>query len=321
MDIYKENNTVFWNLRIKFEDERGIDAGGLIRDAFSAFWEKSYGYHCDGSAALVPLIHPSSDLDTLGLLGRILSHGYILCGYLPVRIVFPSLCAMLLGSNVKVPADILVDSFKEYLPEIDRMHLQQCFTSRSEISMELKSALVSIFSRFGCLEVPTASNILRLCEQVAMYEFLIKPMAAINAISSGIASEHREFWNSMSVHDFHDLYLALTANPLKIIQLIEEPCFTDPTQEKVFNFLLAFIGTMRADEVQRFLRFVTGSSVCLSGSITICFNTLSGFSRRPIAHTCARSLHLSSMYKTYIEFSDEFNKVLSSSECWRMDGI
>ena len=299
MDIYKENNTVFWNLRIKFEDERGIDAGGLIRDAFSAFWEKSYGYHCDGSAALVPLIHPSSDLDTLGLLGRILSHG-----------------------NVKVPADILVDSFKEYLPEIDRMHLQQCFTSRSEISMELKSALVSIFSRFGCLEVPTASNILRLCEQVAMYEFLIKPMAAINAISSGIASEHREFWNSLSVHDFHDLYhLALTANPLKIIQLIEEPCFTDPTQEKVFNFLLAFIGTMRADEVQRFLRFVTGSSVCLSGSITICFNTLSGFSRRPIAHTCARSLHLSSMYKTYIEFSDEFNKVLSSSECWRMDGI
>ena len=192
-------------------------------------------------------------MDTLGLLGRILSHGYILCGYLPVHIVFPSLCAMLLGSNVKVPADILVDSFKEYLPEIDRMHLQQCFTSRSEISMELKSALVSIFSRFGCLEVPTASNILRLCEQVAMYEFLIKPMAAINAISSGIASEHREFWNSMSVHDFHDLYLALTANPLKIIQLIEEPCFTDPTQEKVFNFLLAFIGTMRADEVQRFL--------------------------------------------------------------------
>ena len=86
--------------RIKFEGEKGVDTGGLTRDAFSAFWEEAYLRHFDGSSVLAPTVHAGLDISLLHTLGRILSHGYLACGYLPVRIAFPTLAAILLGADV-----------------------------------------------------------------------------------------------------------------------------------------------------------------------------------------------------------------------------
>ena len=59
---------------------------------------------------------------------------------------------------------------------------------------------------------------------------------------------------------------------------------------------------MTCDDVQAFLRFVTGSSVCGSEAIAIQFNVLSRLGRRPIAHTCSNLLELPSAYTSYHEF-------------------
>ena len=45
--------------------------------------------------------------------------------------------------------------------------------------------------------------------------------------------------------------------------------------------------------------------------ITVAFNNLSGFARRPIGHTCESILELSSSYTTYPEFVDEFEQIVS----------
>ena len=66
-------------------------------------------------------------------------------------------------------------------------------------------------------------------------------------------------------------------------------------QERVFSYLQQCIGRMKVGEVQRFLRFVTGSTV-MSDTIKVEFNTLSGFGQRPISHTCSFTLELSSEY-------------------------
>ena len=306
--------------RVSFDAEKGIDAGGLARDALSGFWEESYRLHFDGSSLVVPVLHPSSDLSSMPLLGRIISHGYIACGCLPVRLVFPTLCTILCGSSANISDDILVDYFLEYLPEVDRITIRTCIQNHM-ISPALKSSVISVFSRFGCLEVPTINNILRLCAQIARHEFLMKPMAAIGAIASGIPSHHSQFWASYSVHTLHKLYVSLAANPTKVVQQIEEPFFESKGQERVFNFLLTYVGSMKSTEVQQFLRFVTGSSVCSAKNITVSFNSLSGFTRRPIAHTCSSSLHLSTSYATYTEFAEEFSNVLSSPDCWKMNSI
>ena len=79
---------------------------------------------------------------------------------------------------------------------------------------------------------------------------------------------------------------------------------------------------MKNDEVRRFLRFVTGASVCSTERIVVSFNTLTGIARQPIAHTCSSLLILSSTYQTFEEFAKEFRAILfGDEEWWKLDGI
>ena len=70
-------------LRIKFAGEMGYDYGGICRDMFSAYWDEAYQQFFDGSTLLVPALHPSVDMSALPRLGTVLSHGYLLCGFMP----------------------------------------------------------------------------------------------------------------------------------------------------------------------------------------------------------------------------------------------
>ena len=65
-------------LRIKYDTEIAYDTGGVLRD-MSAFWEQEL---FDGGAVLTPLLHAQVDMTTFPLLGKILSHGYFVAGYL-----------------------------------------------------------------------------------------------------------------------------------------------------------------------------------------------------------------------------------------------
>ena len=71
-------------LQIKFLDEMAIDHGGVSRDMLSGFWEEAYRQQFDGSALLVPVVHAQTDMSVFLTLGRILSHGYLLEGFLLV---------------------------------------------------------------------------------------------------------------------------------------------------------------------------------------------------------------------------------------------
>ena len=78
---------------------------------------------------------------------------------------------------------------------------------------------------------------------------------------------------------------------------------------------------MKNIEVRDFLRFVTGSSALIVDEISVTFNGLSGFSRRPIAHTCSSMLELSTTYETLNEFSQKFDTRLSSELSWIMHAL
>lgn len=79
---------------------------------------------------------------------------------------------------------------------------------------------------------------------------------------------------------------------------------------------------MKVEEVQRFLWFCTGSSVCISTPMKVVFNGLSGLERRPIAHTCDCKLELPRTYSSFLDFATEFTAVLAHEDNgWKMDGI
>ena len=76
------------------------ELGGI---SFSAFWEEAYRECFDGASLLTPTLHPHVNMASYAILGKVLSHGYLSCGCLPVRIAFPTLLTALLGPPQEIP--------------------------------------------------------------------------------------------------------------------------------------------------------------------------------------------------------------------------
>ncbi len=145
-------------LRVKFSGESAIDFGGVARDCFSGFWEQAYLKQFDGAALLAPVSHANVSMEHFGILGKVLSHGYFCCGFIPSRIAYPVLACVLLGPSVNISQDILVQSFSDFISTVDRTVIVKALQAK-ELSQELQESLINILSRFGCRDLPAPENL------------------------------------------------------------------------------------------------------------------------------------------------------------------
>ena len=113
----------------------------------------------------------------------------------------------------------------------------------------------------------------------------------------------------------------MNASPTSVLKVIEEPDLMNCAEERVYRYLVTFIGNSKPNQLSLFLRFVTGSSVLIAKPIHITFNNLTGLSRRPISHTCDCTLELPISYATYPEFEMDFFQVLYHEMTWIMDAM
>ena len=160
--------------------------------------------------------------------------------------------------------------------------------------------------------MPTPCNLADLIVNVAKYEFCSKPAAAIAMIYCGIPDEHKPFWTEFGIDGINGLYTSLTVTSDKILKIIDGDC-RNPSEERVLGYLTSLIGNMGTNDLCNFLRFTTGSSVCIADKISVPFNCFSGLVRRPIAHTCSNSLELSASYINYHDLFSEWHAILSDT--------
>ncbi len=310
----------YYPLRIAFVGEKAIDLGGVCRDMISGFWEEAYRRHFGGSSLLAPVIHAQTNMSEFVTLGKVLSHGYLLKGYLPVRVAFPSLASMILG-QIDIPDKILVSSFADSLSYVECQLLKTCLNlETNSFSANVQAKLVNLLSRFGSRQLPTPSNLRQQIIQVAKFEFVTKPVAAHTLIHTGISHSEKIFWNQLTVNELYSLYVCLTATPDRLLDFMEEPIFINPAQERVYGYLRDFIGNLSINDTRTFLRFTTGSAVLTSAPLKVIFNNVAGLARRPIAHTCDNTLEISPNYSSHNNFKDEFMAILSDKDySWCMD--
>lgn len=309
--------------RFCFEDERAVDAGGVTRDTFSAFFEECYIRLFDGTCLLHPAIHASINMPVYSVLGGIISFAYLVAGVFPDKIAFPCLVAALLGPKITVPDSILQESFVNSLSIHEASIVKKALNVRGlAFANDVKTELVSILSCHGCRAVPQPSTLMHLLVQAARYTFLIQPAAALHLMNEGIPLEHRPFWKRMAVNNLYSIYSSLSVSKAKVLHLLKEPCLLSISEDEVYQYLKRFIGNMSVDELRTFLRFVTGSFVTSVPTINVVFNSSDGLARRPISHTCTATLELSSTYKSLPEFVSEFRAILCDPVySWRMDAI
>ena len=325
LSMYKEGDVVCeYPLFVKYKDEIAVDDGGVQRDMLSAFWADAYVRLFEGATTLIPMVEPGIDITTFSTLGRIISHGYLACGFLPVRIALPSLISMLLGPSVMIPSSIVIQSFSEYVSEVERQQLKTALASSLPFSPSMAEGLVSILSRFGCRQMPNHLILPKLIEDMARYELCVKPAAALALVHAGIPHSHQLFWQKKNASDVHDLFYGMTVTPNKVLSLMEFLGPKNENESRVFGYLTTMVGNMTVTELSQLLRFITGASACIVPKIRVEFNGLEGVARRPIAHTCDCVLELPTSYINYDDFYTEFKLVLhatSESFVWRMDAI
>ena len=164
---------------IAYENEQAHDTGGVSRDMFSQFWDEACINCFDGGNILIPAVNPHTDISVFPVLGTVLSHGFLVSNFLPLRIAFPTLAAVLLGPTVLIPDSILVDTFADYLSTYESAFIRDMVIhvrdkKPSSFNREQSKMLTDIFSRMDCRELPKPGNLERLIIQVARHEFITK---------------------------------------------------------------------------------------------------------------------------------------------------
>ena len=120
--------------------------------------------------------------------------------------------------------------------------------------------------------------------------------------------------------DIKLLYFKLTVTASKVISMLNLLNISNQSQERVSEYLTTMIGNMKVG----CLRFVTGTSVCVTPTIAVTFNNLSGLARCPIAHTCDFSLELPIAYTNYDDFYNDFRGILAETDdkfTWCIDAM
>ena len=207
---------------------------------------------------------------------------------------FPVLATVLCSPAEEITDSVLVQSFIDYIS----LHEGSVLRSATKGKMFSTNEVINVLSRLGCTHIPTRHNIKELILKVAKHQLLIKPLAAIYSIRTGVPDVYKGFWEKISVSKFYSLYRSLQATPGAVMDVLSEPVDMNAAQSRVYNYLRSYVGNMSQGELGLFLCFVTGSPVMTANSISIQFNNLSGCARRPISHTCNCSLELSVAYDT-----------------------
>jgi len=115
-------------VQIKNFGENAVDLGGVTREMFAAYHEEMYKNLFYGVSLLTPSIYPGTRISSYPVVGTILSHGFLLAGYLPVRITFPVLAKILLPQYNDLPPNILIETFIESLSCYDADIIRKAFS-------------------------------------------------------------------------------------------------------------------------------------------------------------------------------------------------
>ena len=200
-------------------------------------------------------------------------------GFLPIRLAFPVIVAILLGPDVgtSIPDSIFLEAFVDFLCSHESIKLREAFISAqktSALSVKLQTSMINILSRFGCTEMPTAKNLKRLVISIAKLTFIGKPFGLLYKLKSGVPIPYSTFFAKYSVET---LYEALNATTESVLSTIVEPKEINSDEKRLFNYFLTFICNMNNDELRLLIRFITGSSVLVTKEINVSFNCLSDY--------------------------------------------
>ena len=209
-------------------------------------------------------------------------------------------------------------AFRLFLNDADRAVMDIALSDYGSLDEPQTAQLSSVLSTLGMYCQPNCNNVREVLLTAANSVLLDRAMPFVTLIRKGIPDVCRDtFWSLLTVQAIDYLFELKLPTPLKVSSLFKSE--DDLTNEQVncLYFLQQYVRCMDQEDLERFLCFVTGSSV-MPDQISVSFNTLTGELRRPVAHTCGNLLELPSTYISYQDLKREFNAILNNHLSFHM---
>ena len=294
---------------LRFADENAA-GDGVSRDIFTTFFHAFCNEKCEGVSQCAPSCFGNAEI--YENFGQIITHAFIAFNIFPIQFSKASLYYLLFN---KVDDDVLLDSFKEFLPVNEGITLTKAMNANETEFESVKDEVIDILSDYQITKMPATANIREVVKDAASYALVQSPQFALLQIRKGMGF----FWDEFTKDDICALYARLTPTSESLLRQLEIPV-SSPQEEKVARFLRRYVQGLSKDQVQSFLQFTTGSSVILpTDAIAVQFtNDFSNISRRPMSKTCFKVLQLSKHYENFRQFVQNMDFYLSNSQWWDM---
>ena len=95
--IYQDPQICKRNLTVYFDEDAG-SGEGVQQEMFSVFWDHFVMFNCDGSSQFAIVVLPAMQPEDFVPVGRILTHGFVMCGSFPIQLAQASLHQALFGT-------------------------------------------------------------------------------------------------------------------------------------------------------------------------------------------------------------------------------
>eukprot|EP00794_Sanderia_malayensis_P007518 gene7518-8351_t len=315
---YQDTSIVHHKLFVKFDGERGEDLEGLTREFFSQFWQNWAQKLVGHNKKFINLV-PNSLIgaEELGAIGRILVHGYILCGYLPYFVNSSVLYWLLVGREPSL--DLIFNEFFLSLDEGDQ-HLVTAALDSAEISEEMKIQLGAFLATYDFGMIPNKDTLMGTLKTLSRYVTIIKPYYYLQAIRIPIEKIASKLFGEPTEEEFTTMLNSLVPAGVEVVSKLKFKYSDNDTQyaleERVAGFLQTFLVSLGRNDIMSFVRFVSGCEI-LPASIQVEFNGESNEEMMiPSAHTCSISLHISRYFLTYQSLQSVFKNLLVNKRLW-----
>ena len=245
---YKDPSILKCKFEVAFDDEKGQDMNGLTRELFSLFWYEAENVYFKGSIQKFPSLKPDRcllDMETSTALGRILLHGYVLVGFLPLR--FSHACLFYVLTGQEPTTDLLIDSFLQCIDENEKHLLLEAMKCNPDTTFQprVMNFLTIFFGHNDISRIPSPATMKEVISNLSRYTLLMKPFYILQNMRSGVTACFETLFEIFSEKAFSQLLEKLRPKGSDIVKNLKPEYSQDGDQkaveERVFGMLEDYI--------------------------------------------------------------------------------
>ena len=173
---------------------------------------------------------------------------------------------------------------------------------------------MDIFSECRIFAKPTKENIDDLCHKAAHISLLRYP-SSMQAVVDGMGA----FWKKVTEDMLVSLYSSTVPTAEGVIGALYVT-ENNVQDSKITTYLHRYIRACSDNELQAFLRFISGSTVLVPGDkIKVNYVHQSGDYIFPSVKTCFRILNLPGCYTSFAHFRQNLQKYIGDEKLWAIE--